>query len=140
MAQTAKARRPRRLADGSVPERVIQAQILDWLKDSNVLHWRQQSGTVFLGRRSIRMGPEGLPDIVVIVPPGGRLLGLEVKSAKGTLRPSQVAFKALAEASGAAFHVVRTLSQAQDTVALYMGEVWKQRQSSVGTTQRFGPN
>ncbi len=135
-----KARRAR-LADGSVPERVIQSQILSWLKDSGVLHWRQQSGTVFLGRRSIRMGPEGLPDIVVIVPPGGRLLGLEVKSANGTLRPSQKAFKELAEASGAAFHVVRTLTQAQDTVAKYMGEIWKLRQPSDGRTQKVsGPN
>ncbi len=130
-----------RLADGSIPERVIQAQILAWLKEANVLHWRQNSGVVFAGNRMIRLGEEGLPDIVVIVPPGGRLLGLEVKSAKGSLRPSQEEFKARAEAAGAAFHVVRSLTQAKNAVAQTMGdEQWKRLPSLSGKDSSCKPN
>lgn len=135
-------RRPRLLSDGSVPERVIQAQILQWLKDAGILHWRQQSGTVFLGHRSIRMGPEGLPDIVVIVPPNGKVVGLEVKSAKGRLRPSQVSFKERLTSVGGSFLVVRSLTQAMECVAKEMGgDVWKLRQPSDGKDPKgFGPN
>lgn len=122
-----KKTRPKALKDGSVPESLIQKQILDWLKETNLLHWRQNSGVVFAGNRRILLGEEGLPDIVVIVPPSGRLLGLEVKSAKGKLRPGQLAFKKRCEATGATYKVVRSLEQAMDAVAEQVGkEVWEQ--------------
>lgn len=70
----------------------------------------------------IKLGESGLPDIVVVVPPGGRLLGLECKSEKGRLRPDQIAFKSRAEAVGAHYTVVRTLTQAMEAVAFVMGK------------------
>lgn len=109
------------LKDGSVPEKVIQKQILDWLKATGLLHWRQNSGIIFAGNRAIRLGESGLPDIVVIVPPGGRLLGLEVKSANGRLRPDQALFEEKAKQAGADYVVVRTLNQAMDAVAAVVG-------------------
>lgn len=119
------------LADGTTAEWVIQSQILKWLEASNILHWRQNSGTVIVGARRIKLGEPGLPDIVVIVPPTGRLLALECKSAKGKLRPDQVIFKAKAEANGATYKVVRTLIQAMNAVAEAMGkEQWKLLQQS----------
>ncbi len=122
-------KKPKTLKDGSVPEAVIQKQILAWLKQTGLLHWRQNSGVVFAGNRRILLGEEGLPDIVVIVPPNGRLLGLEVKSAKGKLRPGQVAFKQRCEATGATYKVVRSLSQAMDAVAECVGkELWVNKQ------------
>lgn len=141
-----KTRGSRLLKDGTVPEATIQAQILAWLKEAEVLHWRQQSGKVFLGRRCINMGPEGLPDIVVIVPPNGRVLGLEVKSANGALRPSQKAFKAQLESVGGTFKVVRSLEQAMNALAEELGdEAWMRLQLSGGKMQRasqglYGPN
>lgn len=134
--------RPRLLKDGSVPEKVIQKQILDWLRDTGLVHWRQNSGTVFAGHRRIFLGDDGLPDIVCIIPPGGKLLGLEVKSAKGRLRPGQVAFKERLIASGGAYVVVRTLQDAMNAVAkeLGNGHQWKQALSSVTVSSDSAPN
>jgi hypothetical protein len=117
---------PKTLKDGSEPEKDIQKRILDWLKDTGVLHWRQNSGTVFLGNRCIKLGEDGLPDIVVIVPPNGRVLGLEVKSAKGQLRPKQTEFMASLRNAGGKYVVVRSLDAAQHALAETMGEEqWK---------------
>lgn len=130
-------KRPKLLKDGSVPEAVIQRQILDWLKETGLLHWRQNSGVVFTGRRRIKLGDSGLPDIVVVVPPGGRLVGLEVKSAKGTLRPDQKKFRKAACDAGALYFVVRTLTQAKEAIAYAMGEKkwFPEQQPSNGTVQ-----
>ncbi len=129
-----KARRKRTtLKSGAVSESVIQSQILDWLKVSGILHWRQNSGTMFFGSRRIRLGEEGLPDIIVIVPPTGRFLGLEVKSEKGTLRESQEKFRDRLAQNGGRYYVVRTLQQAMETVAKEFGKEaasWKVLQQS----------
>ncbi len=110
------------LKDGSVPEKVIQASILQWLQETDVLHWRQNSGVVFAGGRMIRLGEEGLPDIVCVIHPHGRLLGLEVKSASGSLRPAQKEFMVKLKANGGEYKVVRTLEQAKNAVAKCLGE------------------
>lgn len=129
-------RKPKTLKDGSVPEKVIQRQILDWLKQTGLLHWRQNSGTVMFGYRKILLGMEGLPDILIVVPPLGRVLGLEVKSAKGTLRPAQKAFRASLEAVGGHYRVVRTLKESMDAVAGVLGEeLWKQLPMLAGQTR-----
>ena len=109
------------LKDGSVPEKYIQRSILDWLKTTELLYWRQNSGHIGLGFRRVELGPDGAPDIIVIVPPSGRILGLEVKSASGSLRPSQKAFRERLETSGGIFRVVRSLEEAKDTVAGVLG-------------------
>ncbi len=114
--------RPKPLKDGSVPEKVIQRQILDWLKTSGIVHWRQNSGCVFVGGRMVLLGEEGLPDIICIIPPTGRFLGLEVKSAKGSLRPKQREFMNSIRETGGTYVVVRTLQQAMEAVAQSLGE------------------
>jgi len=78
------------------------------------------------------MGMEGLPDIVVIVPPNGRFLGLEVKSASGVLREGQKRFKANLEAAGGMFRVVRSLAQAMDAVADAIGKESPYGLNSIG--------
>lgn len=118
--KTATARSPRK--PRIVPEKDIQKDILGWLARTGLVHWRQNSGFAFAGPRRIVLGPEGLPDIIVIIGPSGRFLGLEVKSATGKLRPAQEEFCAKATAAGALYRVVRTLEQAQDAVAHALGE------------------
>lgn len=114
-------RRRKRLKDGSLPEAYIQRDILNWLTESGLLHWRQNSGVVFAGNRRINLGEDGLPDIIVIIPPSGRVVGLEVKSAKGKLRPTQKEFKARMEQAGGLYYMVRSLTQAKEAVAHAMG-------------------
>lgn len=104
------------------PEKAIQKRILDWLGRTGLLHWRQNSGWAFAGKRMIRLGPEGLPDVIVIIGPHGKFLGLEIKSATGQLRPSQEEFCEKATKAGAMYRVVRSLEQAQDAVAQALGE------------------
>ncbi len=136
-------RKPKTLSDGTVPEAVIQKAILSWLSDANILHWRQQSGVIHMGPYRINMGIKGLPDIVVIVPPNGHLLGLEVKSQNGALRPSQIALRARLEAAGGTYVVVRSVREAADAVAKVYGEQCKLKQLlGGGPVQRshFGPN
>lgn len=119
------------LKDGTKAEWVTQAEILQWLDSTGLLFWRANSGAVFVHGRRIVLGPDGIPDVVVVVPPTGRLLGLEVKSSKGKQRPDQVAFQARMEAIGATYKVVKTLQQAMDAVAKEIGsEAWKQWQES----------
>lgn len=108
------------LKNGSLSESAIQTLILDWLKDVGVLHWRQNSGNVFAGNRRVKLGESGLPDIVVVIGPLGRMVGLEVKSAKGSLRPAQVEFAADLVKNGGSYYVVRSLADAMDAIA---GEV-----------------
>lgn len=69
----------------------------------------------------IRLGPEGLPDVIVIIPPNGMFLGLEIKSAKGKLRPSQIEFAKKVTNAGGIYRVVRSLEQAQNAVAEGLG-------------------
>lgn len=84
------------------------------------------------------MGPKGLPDIIVIVPPGGLFLALEVKSAKGTLRPDQKLFRDDLERNGGIYRVVRSLGDAQDVVlGLLTGrETWLEQHKSVWIQER----
>lgn len=115
------------LKDGTEPEKYIQKRILDWLKATGLIYWRQNSGTVFVGKRVVKLGEEGLPDIIIVVPPGGRILGLEVKSANGKIRPAQVQFRDSLRENGGYYFVVRSLADAQDAVAVALGEErWKQ--------------
>ena len=110
-----------KLKSGAIPEKVIQKEILDWLKDTHILHWRQNSGCVFAGGRMVKLGESGLPDIVCVIGPHGHMLGLEVKSAKGTLREDQKAFRDHLVLTGGTYMVVRTLEQAKDAVAFVLG-------------------
>ncbi len=68
------------------------------------------------------MGEAGLPDIVCVIPPNGRFLGLEVKSANGKLRPAQKEFMESIRSCGGYYVVVRTLQGAMEAVAKALGE------------------
>lgn len=131
--------KPKLLKSGAVPEKVIQKQILVWLESTGLLYWRQNAG--FVGH--LTLGPKGISDIVVIVPPNGRFLGLEVKSAAGTLRPHQKTFRDRLEAAGGVYVVVRSLDQAKDAVAKAIGEEtfkWKAQQRFTLMATPIGSN
>lgn len=100
----------------TLSEKSIQKEILDWLESTPLLHWRQNAGSLWLGGKFVRLGPAGLPDIIVIVPPSGRFLGLEVKSKTGKLRPAQEEFRDKLESAGGIYTVVRSLTDAYKAV------------------------
>lgn len=107
-----------------VPEKVIQADILKYLESTGLLFWRQNSGLIPVptGRmgangkprmRMVKLGTEGLPDIIAVLPPSGRFLGLEVKSATGKLREAQILFAQKLISSGGEYCVVRSVEDAK---------------------------
>lgn len=72
----------------------IQRQILSWLEYQRKdvpMFWRNNTGAVRLDKRFIRFGAVGSSDILGVMS-DGRLLAIEVKSAKGRLTKHQKAF------------------------------------------------
>ncbi len=125
--------RPRFLKDGTLKESIIQAQILDWLKTTDLMFWRANSGSLFLKGRHINLGPIGCADISVVVPKSGRFVGLEVKSANGRVSKEQVVYASVLTAHGGLYFVVRSVEQAKEAVAEILGEEqkrWKLLSSS----------
>lgn len=94
----------------SGPEAVTLALCLDYLRLTNTLHWRANTGALEIGGRYVRFNAPGTPDILIVLSPTGKLCGVEVKSPTGRLRPEQEAFGRNLEAAGGAYLVVRSLA------------------------------
>lgn len=92
----------------------IKRAILDALLVAGAFAFRAQAGKVKVRGGYMNLCPPGTPDILVIVPPTGLLLGLEVKSATGEERESQLAWAAKVRALGGAVETVRTPAEALD--------------------------
>jgi hypothetical protein len=72
------------------PEAAALCEVLKALKAHPAVSWceRMNSGAARVGGRFIRFGFTGCPDVLGMLR-DGRLLGVEVKAAKGKLRPEQ---------------------------------------------------
>jgi hypothetical protein len=74
--------------------------------------WRNNTGAGGTEGRFLRFGAgAGGPDILAILPPSGRLLGVECKTDSGRLAPAQRAWHEAARAAGAAVLVVRSIDE-----------------------------
>ena len=93
-------------------ERDIKRAILEALHAAGIIAFRVHSGRVKVKRGWMHLAPEGTPDIVAIVPPHGRFLGLEVKTDEGTERDGQLEFAKGARRHGAAVCTVRSPREA----------------------------
>lgn len=115
------------LRDGTTRESVIQSDILRWLKTTGLMFWRSNSGSVFLHGRHINLGPLGCADISLVLPTNGTFVGLEVKSAKGTIRKDQITYAAALVSQGGRYFIVRSVEDAKNAVAecLGGGDSWR---------------
>jgi hypothetical protein len=87
------------------PEAAALVEVLKALRTHPAVAWveRQNSGAVRVGARFVRFGWVGCPDVLGQLK-DGRLLGVEVKAAKGRTSPEQVAFlERINQAGGVAF-------------------------------------
>ena len=87
------------------PEAAALVEVLKAVRAHPVVAWaeRQNSGAAKVGGRFIRFGWPGCPDVLGQLK-DGRLLGVEVKAAKGRASPEQVAFlERIRGAGGVAF-------------------------------------
>ena len=94
---------PKRINDR--PEAAALVEVLTALRAHPAVVWceRMNSGAAKVGNRFIRFGWPGCPDVLGQLR-DGRLLGVEVKSPTGKLRPEQAVFlDRIRSAGGVAF-------------------------------------
>lgn len=87
------------------PEAAALVEVLKALRAHPMVAWceRMNSGAARMGGRFVRFGWTGCPDVLGQLK-DGRLLGVEVKAAKGRLRPEQSLFLGrIRDAGGVAF-------------------------------------
>jgi len=87
------------------PEAAALVEVLKTLRAHPAVAWaeRMNSGAAHIGGRFVRFGWTGCPDVLGQLK-DGRLLGVEVKAAKGRLRPEQTVFlERIRAAGGVAF-------------------------------------
>ena len=98
-------------------ERQIQRRILLALSGRGLFVWRNETGAArsMDGKRVIRFGLQGSPDILGLAP-GGRALGVEVKTDDGHQSQQQKAFQAAFEAAGGLYILARSPEEAIEAV------------------------
>ncbi len=87
------------------PEAAALVEVLQALRAHPAVCWceRMNTGAARIGNRFVKFGFVGCPDVLGMLT-DGRLLGVEVKAAKGKLRPEQaVMLERIAGAGGVAF-------------------------------------
>lgn len=95
----------------------IKRRILAALEAAGAFAFRVQSGMVKVRGGWMHLSPTGTADVLVIVPPHGRLLGLEVKTAKGKEREAQLRWADDVRRLGG---VVRTVRTPEEAVTAYL--------------------
>jgi hypothetical protein len=93
----------------ATPEGKIQLAICRHLRERGFLFWRfsPQTYNAKLGiHYKHEYIPNGLPDIMVLT---NKLIGLEVKTAKGKVSPNQLVMQKRFELLGHQYHVVRSV-------------------------------
>lgn len=90
------------------PEAAALVEVLQALRAHPAVSWceRMNSGAARVGGRFIRFGFMGCPDVLGQLR-DGRLLGVEVKAAKGKLRPEQAVFLERVRSGGGVAFVAR---------------------------------
>lgn len=90
-------------------EHEIQTDIMDWLDAKGYFFWRNNSGAVKRGKRYIRFGAKGSPDIFVIR--NGKIWGIEVKDHRGKLSGEQAEFLTAMQDNGGGYIIARSLEE-----------------------------
>lgn len=93
-------------------EGAIQKAIMDALKDAGIMAIRVQSGLAKVRGGWMHLATPGTADILAFVKPGGRVVALEVKTAKGEARETQIAWAERLRAAGGHYALVRSVDDA----------------------------
>ena len=98
------------------PEGRLQKEVLEYMETTGLMYWRQNSGTMFVAGRCIKLGVKGSPDIVALHPKTGQYVGIELKAFKGKLTDDQEDFCERLRKTGAQYHVARSLDEVKTIV------------------------
>lgn len=90
----------------------LTTRIIEHLYTLGIFAWRQNTLPVPMVREGVFSGfrpasKSGVPDICAILPPGGRYVGIEIKTGKDRLRPEQIGFHQSVGKVGAVVLVVK---------------------------------
>ena len=90
------------------PEAAALVEVLKALSAHPAVAWceRMNSGAVRIGKRFVRFGWKGCPDVLGQLK-DGRLIGVEVKAPEGKLRPEQAVFLERIRCAGGVSFVAR---------------------------------
>jgi len=95
------------------PEGRIQLAVIKYLRAKGVLCWRHEPNTYnhALGKHiSNPYAMKGVSDILGVMPDGtGRLLAVEIKTARGRQSSDQVLFQKRLEAAGGVYVLARSI-------------------------------
>lgn len=91
----------------------LQTQILEWLLWRGYYAWRQNNLAPM--NRKFR-GMRGLPDIIVILPPNGQFVGIEVKSGRGIQSKHQEIFQKNLEKLGGIYILAKSLKDVEEVL------------------------
>jgi len=98
------------------PERIIQNSIIKYLHLKGIFCWNVRNGATYnknlnggKGGYQARSSMKGISDIIGIHPDDGRLIALEVKTAKGRPTPEQKDFIYHINRSGGIAGIVRSV-------------------------------
>lgn len=102
------------MSSASPTESAIQRDILDYLVKFQIFHFRNNSGMAKKGKRWVRFGVTGGPDIICVV--RGQFIGLEVKGPDGKQSEAQLDFAIGLGLAGGRYILVRSLD---DVIELF---------------------
>ena len=88
-----------------------------YLKKSarNILRNRQ---IFFVDVQGSRFTTNGVPDIIIVI--DGKFIGLEFKTYRGKQSEDQKTFQSRLESAGGKYHIVRSVQDLTDVLALYV--------------------
>jgi len=117
-----KTKRSKLNADGNLSEATIQKAIVTWLRANGYFVWRtNQAPLAIYGPAGEFKGWKGtpnvgIPDLLFLIPPNGRLGMCEVKSAKGKTSPEQERWLAKGREMGALTVIARSVEDVKNTL------------------------
>jgi hypothetical protein len=83
--------------------------LLAWGAHPRLRIARINTGAAVIGRRLVRFNPLGTPDLVGLLSPTGRFVGIEVKSGTGKQRKEQQTMQRVIEAFGGLYVLARSV-------------------------------
>lgn len=94
-------------------EQTIQSEIIIEINKRGHRLWRSNAGRVVTkDNRVIQLMPKGFPDTVGFRKTDGKFIVIEIKTAKGKLRPEQEKFKTFIETQPVIYGVARSVNDA----------------------------
>ena len=109
-----KAKKPIKKTDPALSEKAIQNSIMAYLKSNQFIAWvcRINSGSFQMGHggRFQANTKPGMSDIIGQINGSGQFLAIEVKSAKGKIKPHQQAFLDEVNAGGGVAFMARSVA------------------------------